>query len=381
MGKLNIYYAGIGMNNLPSRKVNNILLNVVDHCCDEKSVINATKLIHKAQAINILLDCGGYDIHTTETIGGKIISSPSLPIKYSKKYSPFKYDLNLTPEHVIMAAKDIEPTLIMTLDYPIITIRKGKLSQRGMEYEREKEFRKKLPYNVEWAIKTAELHHKYISKTNLYVPIQCYNLKQYEVFKTQIGDIGYNGFSIPVRNMTLEDIVLFLIKFYQDGIKKVHILGTATFEKIALLAFLAKQGIFEILSLDATSWMQHALHSCYLSPNDLSPCMINYNSFIDKNLKNNCTCLSCKGMSFTEIKNLVKSERDIHLMKHNYYVTENISLELYNNSKDIYTLNTYLRANYKKIDMINPILSLFDMTNFYKDKDINIIRQLIKKAT
>ena len=155
-----------------------------------------------------------------------------------------KDGLNLTPQHVVKAAQKINPDIMISLDFPIFT-----LSDQG---EQEFEFRKKLGCNSSWAKETAELRQIYCPSINLFVPVQCYTLKQFDMFYDYIKDINFDGFSMPVRNMDLKEIALFLIKFYQMGIRKVHLLGTFSFFTIALAAYMARH-LFDWISLDATT--------------------------------------------------------------------------------------------------------------------------------
>jgi hypothetical protein len=112
--------------------------------------------------------------------------------------------------------------------------------------------RKKLKFNVKWAVQTAKLREEYCPEVGLFIPFQGYTLNHLDIFFRFIQEIHFDGISIPVRNLNLKDISLFLIRFYQMGIKRVHLLGTSSFYRMALCAYMARH-YFEWVSLDSTS--------------------------------------------------------------------------------------------------------------------------------
>ena len=109
----------------------------------------------------------------------------------------------------------------MGLDFPIKKIQEKE--------KQEVEFRYKLGFNVDWAIRTAELRQKYCPGIKLFIPIQCYTLQHLDLFVRLIGNIPFDGFSMPVRNLSLAEIAVFLMKFYAMGIREIHLLGTLQF--------------------------------------------------------------------------------------------------------------------------------------------------------
>ncbi|MCK7503059.1 MAG: hypothetical protein MZV70_02445 [Desulfobacterales bacterium] len=63
-------------------------------------------------------------------------------------------------------------------------------------------------------------------QVKLFLPVQSYNLEQLEVVFRRTAGIAYDGLSMPVRELDLEEIALFLVRFYQRGTTRVHLLGT-----------------------------------------------------------------------------------------------------------------------------------------------------------
>ena len=84
-----------------------------------------------------------------------------------------------------------------------------------------------------------------------------------------IPGVLFDGVSMPIRNLKPAELALFLVSFYQRGIRRVHLLGTSNFETITICAYAARN-MFEWVSLDSTSWRLAADHAEFISPLNLS---------------------------------------------------------------------------------------------------------------
>ena len=90
------------------------------------------------------------------------------------------------------------------------------------------------------------------------------------------GGLDFDGVSMPIRELKIQDVALFLVSFYQRGISRVHLLGTFSFPVIALCAYMARH-LFEWVSLDATTWRFAADKGEFLHPFDLSRVKLHLN--------------------------------------------------------------------------------------------------------
>jgi len=224
MSKLVFFCAGASLDTLPAAKVENILVNVPDSMGSERAIRDTKTMFKYAGTEARMLDSGGYQILKAEEQSKKMTFDPGSPLIRSKER------INIAPRHVVEAACKLRPTIMTALDLPI-----RELLERT---DQEKEFPRKLRFNVKWAFKTASLREKQCPHIQLFIPVQCYNLDHFEVFRNSIKSIQYDGLSLPIRNLKLSELALFLLRFYQVGIRKVHILGSSSFFTIAFASLI-----------------------------------------------------------------------------------------------------------------------------------------------
>jgi len=254
------------------------------------------------------------------------------PMIITKKY------FNLAPRHVVETAIEMNADSMVALDFPIRKIKDP--------YEREKEFRKKLEYNVPWAIETAKLRKELCPNIILFIPIQAYSLEQFEKFYTRLRGIDFDGFSFPVRNMEMTDIAAFLLKMHKWGIRKAHVLGSSSLKVIIVCAYMS-QHFFDFISFDATSWRKGAQHGKFLNPNDLSSKNLNKSGSYDP--KYRCYCQSCKGRTLGQIAAFGKTRERIEiLMTHNFLAIYNITKEFSERSIDLEFLRERFKGNKRR---------------------------------
>ena len=204
-----------------------LLISTGSDCITPKKIQETKEMLKIAKPKHLMNDSGGYQIYLAEKNGKAMTFDPERPLMITKKC------FNLAPRHVIEKAIEMNADSMVALDYPIRKLKDPKA--------RRKEFQKKLPYNVAWAIETAELRKKDCPGINLFIPVQAYNLKQFEEFYEKIKGIDFDGFSLPVRNMSMKDIAMFLLKMHEWGVKKVHILGSSSLPVISVCAYMSQR--------------------------------------------------------------------------------------------------------------------------------------------
>ena len=300
-----------------------------------------------------MLDSGGSTILKGEEKGKQLSFDPTRPLIVSRT------NLNIAPIHVVRAAIALNPDIMVALDYPII-----KTEDRT---DQEIEFGKKLPYNIRWAIETAKLRKKYTPDIELFIPVQCYSLEDFRKFKKEIKGISFDGFSMPLRNLKLQEIALFLLEFHSIGIKKVHLLGSSAFPVITLSAYFSTH-FFEWVSLDSVTWRITGERGIYLDPHNLSRISLNDDNLKDKGrIREKCRCQVCRKVSLIDLKNYSYKERCSFLWTHNLQAIETACHDLRKHSKDLITLERFLRLRSFKEEKIDQLLKCLRVTN-YEDR-------------
>jgi tRNA-guanine family transglycosylase len=307
--KRNLWFlcAGASDGRLPRAKVEALLISAGYDCKTPGAIQKSKEMIKVARVKYLKVDSGGFQIHSAEKRGASMTFDPEQPLRITRKY------FNLAPRHVVEKAMEMRADSMVALDFPIRKIKDPD--------EREREFRKKLQYNVPWAIETAKLRKKLCPNIDLFIPVQAYDLDQFEVFYAKIKGIDFDGFSLPVRNMSLQEIGMFLLQMSKWGIRRVHILGSSSLPVISLCAYMS-QRYFDWVSFDATSWRRSAQYGTFLQPDDLSSKKLHgtgpYNPYFK------CHCASCKGRTLAQIAALKKREKMTVLVTHNYLAIQNL---------------------------------------------------------
>jgi hypothetical protein len=139
-----------------------------------------------------------------------------------------------------------------------------------------------------------------------------------------IKGIEFDGFSLPVRNMSMKDIAIFILKMHGWGVKKVHILGSSSLPVISVCAYMS-QRFFDGVSFDATTWRISAQYGRFIQPDDLAHKSLNEAGSFDPEFR--CQCQSCNGKNLGQIAALDRKERMKILVTHNYLAVQNLSKE------------------------------------------------------
>jgi queuine/archaeosine tRNA-ribosyltransferase len=362
MGQFVNFCAGTNMNVLPAKQVDAMLINVPDNGSSERVIEYTLKMMKSAKVKFSMLDSGGFQLLKAEINSKKITFDDSKPVINTES------EINLAPKHDIIAAAKLKPHIAVGLDFPIRNITDPD--------EREFEFMRKLGFNVRWAIESAKLRKMHCPEVKFYLPIQCYNLSHLDLFLKLIGDIDFDGVSMPIRNLSTNKIALFMLRFYQLGIKRVHLLGTSKFFAIALSAYMAKN-LFDFVSFDATTWEKRARYEDYLNPLDLSSDKIPSNIMINEKISINCGCPFCRGKTFTNIKNLPYPDKIAFLRSHNWWVTEKATRDLYKNCGDLVQFEKFLKIRCQNTEKIEELCSILSLIDVLKDSDISVLQAVL----
>ncbi len=368
MGIFVNYCAGASRDVLPARHVDSLLYNVPQNACSEAAVRGTRKLIHESCAKNVFGDSGGYQLLQKDLEGGVAVTyDPSKPISYGK------FAVNINPELIIQANMKIKPQIMTSLDFPV-----PKISDPYLQYE---EFMKKLGPNLVCMRETALLRKKYCPEIELYIPIQCYTLAQFEAYiEKPLMELEFDGLSLPTRNLGSGGVTLFLLKFYQMGIRKIHLLSVSSFTGLALAAYLARH-IFDWCSTDATTWRFQAERQVYMDPNDFHGISVNSNAVFKEGERPVCDCPWCaSGITFTGITNIPLTDRSSFLRCHNFYVVQKACTEFYENSVDLVTLERCLRKrSVRKKKKIDKLIQALSIATHMRDMDINVLEKMLWK--
>ena len=364
MGIFVNFCAGVSQPILPAQNVKAILVNVPQNAYSDIAVRATLEMFKYAGTKLVMLDSGGYQNLDKELKGGVINCDRS------KQLICTKNEINISPEHVIDANLKIRPQIMTSLDLPI-----PKVSDPYQQYVH---FMKKLGPNLVWMRETALLRQKYCPEIELFIPVQCYTLEQFEVYiEKPLIELEFDGLSLPTRNLGSGGITLFLLKFYQMGIRKIHLLSVSSFTGLALAAYFARN-IFDWCSVDATTWRLDADHQIYMDPLNFKSIYIGQDSFFQEGERPSCDCPWCAGITFTGIKNIPITDRTSLLRSHNYYTVEKAGKEFYANSGDLITLERCLRSrsNSKKI---GPLIQALSIATHMRDLDIRILEGMLWK--
>ena len=360
MGSLVPFLAGAELHVFPARHVNAMLINVPDDACSDPAIESTKRMVNTAKPIVVMMDSGGYQLHKGELEAKKISFDENRDLICNKS------EVNIAPAHVMKAAAIIRPDIIIGLDFPI---------KKTDPSDQKLEFMHKLGFNVVWAKECYELWKKLCPEIQFFVPIQCYDLNQLDLFNSMIAGVEYDGFSMPVRNLTDKGIILFMVRFYQMGVRQVHILGTSKIRVIAITAYMARH-FFDWVSFDATTWRLWAEYSLYMNPYNLLQSRIAPDVKIDASIPMNCECPFCRGKTFTFIKNLPKTDRTAFLRAHNWWVIEKATRDLYQNASNVIALERCLRARGVESRAVDELCNALSLADSLKDFDIRVLEGL-----
>lgn len=368
MGLFVNYCAGVSLDVAPAPHVYAILVNPAQNAYSEIAIRATLEMFRNLDTEYTMNDSSGYQNLVQELKGGIINCDKTRPIICTKT------EINISPEHVIEANMKLKPQIMTSLDVPV-----PKVSDPYQQYHH---FLKKLGANLVWMRETALLREKYCPEIELFIPIQCYTLDQFENYiEKPLIELKFDGLSLPTRNLRSGGITLFLLKFAQMGVRKVHLLSVSSFTGLALAAYFARN-IFDWCSVDATTWRLQADKLVYIDPFDLHGVNVGRNAEFRDGDKPLCDCPWCAGHTFTGIKNIPLTDRTSLLRSHNYYVIQKAGKEFFDNSCDLITLEQCLRKRVNtptRIKKIDKLIQALSIATYMRDMDIKVLKGLLWK--
>jgi len=363
MGKLVNSCAGAELKKRPNN-VDAILISAPEHGSSKRKIEKARLLQQHAKPMFFMIDSGGSQLLGAEKSKWKITHDPdqSLIYRYNSK------EINLAPKHVMEFASSFKPDIVFALDFPF---RKLKTAA-----EREVEYAIKNPLNVRWAYKSARWKQKLCPEAQLFQPIQAYYPEHATAFLSSIAGINYDGVAIPIREAKFHEIAVFLTIFYQHGIEQVHLLGTASFLKIAMAAFMANT-MFKWVSLDAATWNKAAFRCGFLNPMNLKRVDLRQTVKLDPDLHNDCLCPYCQSQGFSQIQKLPNKKKFELLRQHNWWAIEKITADLWANSASLIQLERFLKDRDIKPAEIDKLINTLALVDCMKYDDIEILQTVL----
>jgi tRNA-guanine family transglycosylase len=364
MGVFANFISGAQSGSIPAGNVDHLLVSVPNVGHNDRAILRTLKFFKSmGPGTMIAQDSGGFQLFQAEHGQDKkvIIFDPTKPIDYENC-------LNLTPRHIVETALKLEPDIMISLDMPIPKeVNKGRQNIL---------FMKNNTFNVRCAKDIAAARDKLCPHIRFFIPVQAYDLDQFEYFVKDIGNINYDGLSLPNRLFTTEKIAFFLTQFHRMGIRQAHVLGTTRFDILATLAYFARNH-FDFLSVDATSWMKFANVQVYLRPFSLKELRLNDEAVIADSDINVCECPWCERRSFYDIKNMINADKTMFLKAHNVWVTEQAMKEFYAHAETPASLKDFLMGKTGRIAEVNRIFkclsTLHSIKNILSDDYLKVL--------
>jgi queuine/archaeosine tRNA-ribosyltransferase len=358
-----IYFvAGSELRTFPGEQGCPLMINVPEHCLNPGDIERTRLLNQMVRPAYEIQDSGGFQILQEEL---KALSE-------EQNRKPVKLSLaeKLHPSVIAGAAARMNPTVMIALDKPVQNPKDPQ--------EREAEFKSKFDFNVAGTIDTFKEWKKQCPQVAFFVPFQGFELSHLHKFLEAVKGISFHGFCMPLRNMTIYETGLFLARFWQLGVKNVHMLGSSKFFSIALAAYEAKNR-FAWLSLDSQTWHSAARHSEYLSPYDLTRITVTQDAIIPEGTELNCQCPFCRGRTFAYIKHLPYDVKRVLLSGHNHAVIEKAFKDLCAHAGDIRTLVAFVDSRARNKKRVQELYDTLCLIETFKDKDLRYFEDLIPK--
>ena len=171
MGEFINICAGADSISLPDPPIDALLLNVLGHCSSPSKIRTAIELYRMAKPKHFMLDSSGYQVLLAELNAKRLSFKPNLELKSTKDA------LNIAPKHVmesVLVFQPYMPDIVVGLDYPI---------RKHNDVESpESEFFTKLELNVSLTIQSATWWKELCPQVKFFIPIQCYDLDQFNIF-------------------------------------------------------------------------------------------------------------------------------------------------------------------------------------------------------
>ena len=344
---------GVGFDCIPSptRAIMTNSIQCLESFCSLQSV---KRLIEIARPEYIFLDSGGYTLFKKEQAHERVFFDRTRPV-----FVPGGF--NLSDIHPFLAAKKIGPTDMIQLDSPVADV-----SDPG---ERQFLFMKAAYYNIENAKEMARLKGIYLPNVRLFGALQVYNHDQFDTIMKHLEGVQFDGWSIPTRALTWNEILSFIIRFKGMGCRRVHILGSYALDMILIATFSAQHLIEDVVSFDSTSWRFYADLEFFMIPIDLRAVRLRPEIQWPGSILNfRCVCQNCGGLFVGEIRMMPYSEKRELLALHNYWCVDSATKKFYTLAADPKNLGKYLLRNSNRRKLIERICKVMNIILSVKDR-------------
>jgi tRNA-guanine family transglycosylase len=341
VGRLVNISAGVHIDIADDIPVEALLVNTPDVL---KNLNRYRELIQAARPSFKMLDSGGYQIFLKENKAGL-----QMTFNDDEEFCMTSKKFNIAPRHVVDAAALITPDIVVALDFPIRKLT-GDSRQRA-------EFYMKLPFNRRWALRTSELMTQRGLDTNtLFIPVQCYDIRQFQIFYRCIRGCAFGGFSMPVRNLKLDEILQFLLQMHDWGITRVHLLGTTAAKTVALSAYMARH-FFDWVSLDSATYRLAAGYGQYLASEDMRVIKVGHKDPVARTTQITCGCNWCRYyQDFGGIIDLERRHKAGFLYRHNFMAIDDFARNAYANATSAAMLERFVRISFNNEGVANETI-------------------------
>jgi hypothetical protein len=258
VGILVSFLGGMDDKVLPVSDIGGILFNTPEILRSPSALANIKTTIQIANPRYIMVDSGGYQAFKTKEKNGQLPpEEQSILIMNSNKPLYGKKMFNLTAKHVLDAVLLLRPHFVISPDIPV---------PKPLYVDQKRFlFLESLGYNVYCAAELSGMLHEHHLDAKLLIPLQLFDLFEYDYFFKQICTLDFAGLSIPRRIMSNEKLALFVLKARSLGITYLHLLGSGRVAHIAILAYMARH-YMDFISFDSTNVFQFSSKSQYLRP-------------------------------------------------------------------------------------------------------------------
>lgn len=352
MGRFVNFLGGMSIEVLPVSNIGGILFNTPDILKVKSTEERIKDIIQRARPGYTMVDSGGYqafkvkennrDVSPEEQT--RLIMNENGPI-YGKK------TFNLTAKHVLDAVLLIGPDFVISPDIPV--------PMPAHPDQKRFLFLESLGYNVYCAGELSRLLREHHLDTKLLIPLQLFDLFEYDYFTKQIGNIDFAGLSVPRRIMSNEKLALFILKARSMGITYFHLLGSGRMAHIAILAYMARH-YMDFLSLDSTNIFRFSSTSQYLRPFSLISLDLRVEgSKDDLTVPISCGCPWCRCYkSFYGIQYEGTEDKFAFLVNHNHFVVEQAMAEFMKNAGTAASLAQFLESRTKRHQEVRSIYNI-----------------------
>ena len=352
MGTFVNFLGGMSLKMLPVSNVGGILFNTPDILKAKSAEETIKHIIERASPEYTMVDSGGYQAFKVKQNNGELPREErTLLIMNENEPIYGKRTFNLTAKHVLDAVLLIQPDFVISPDIPV-PIPAHPDQKRFL-------FLESLGYNVYCAGALSRMLREHHLDTKLLIPLQLFDLFEYDYFTKQICDIDFAGLSIPRRIMSNEKLALFILKARSLGITYLHLLGSGRMAYIAILAYMARH-YMDFLSLDSTNILKFSSKSQYLRPFSLVPLDLRLEgSKGDLTVPISCDCPWCKCYtSFYGIQYEATEDKLAFLVNHNHFVVEQAMAEFMKNADTAASLAQFLESRTGRHQEVRSIYSI-----------------------